>query len=107
MILNGRVQRQCTLIRSSTFRRSFPSNKRSSSSDNCSNAFGMGGGAGNANADGGIGGGGGIVANINGLNGNGPTAAGRLTFDCAFSKFANGLATEMNENSIRKKNIMN
>lgn len=63
----------------------------------------MGGGAGNANADGGIGGGGGIVANMNGLNGNGPGAAGRLTFGCAFSKLANGLATGMDENSIRTK----
>lgn len=40
----------------------------------------MGGGAGNANADGGIGGGGGIAENMNGLNWNGPGAMGILTF---------------------------
>lgn len=83
-----------TLMRSSTFRRSFPSNKRSSSSVSCSNAFGMGGGAGNANAaDGGIGGGG-IAGNMNGLNGNAPGAMGRLRFGGAFSRFANGLTTK-------------
>lgn len=81
-------------MRSSTFRRSLPSSKRSSSSDNCSNALGIGGGGGKANADGGIGGGGGIAGNMNGLNGNGPGAIGRLIFDCAFRRFANGLATK-------------
>lgn len=92
--MSVKIQREPTLIRSSTFRRSLPSNRRSSSSDNCSNAFGIVGGGGNANADGGIGGGGGIAENMNGLNGNEPGAIGKLTFGCAFNKFANGLTTE-------------
>lgn len=84
----------CTLMRSSTFRRSLPSSRRSSSSDNCPNAFGMVGGGGNAKIDGGIGGGGGIAGNMKGLNGNGPGGGGILAFGGAFSKLANGLTTE-------------
>lgn len=60
-----------TFIRSSTLRRSFPSNNRSSSSDKCSKLVGTTGGG--ANANGGMGGGGiGFIGtDANGLNWNG------------------------------------
>lgn len=96
-------------MRSSTFRRSFPSSKRSSSSDNCSKLVGNVGGGVNANA--GIGGGGiGFIGiDANGLNCSGFAengfANGLFTLDCAFKMFANGFGSVIKVNKVCKKEM--
>lgn len=83
-------------MRSSTLRRSFPSSKRSSSSDSCSRLVGIVGGGVNAKA--GIGGGGiGFIGtDANGLNCSGFAENGFAEnglFVCAFRMFANGFGS--------------
>lgn len=88
-------------MRSSTLRRSFPSSKRSSSSESCSKLVGIVGGGVNAKA--GIGGGGiGFIGtDANGLNCSGFAENGLFAFGCAFKMFANGFG------SVQKKNKAN
>lgn len=86
-----------TLILSSTFLRSVPSNACNSSVDNSPRPAGMFGGGGNRKSAGGMGGGGGItVGNMYGLNEKfdaNAVCTFILAF-CVFKRLANGFITE-------------